>query len=136
MTVTEDSQDDLDPLAYEAGDRIGICLDIDGTVYRSGSIFIETLAFFPYVDSITLSPVERRHRRTALTAVADYHSGLASKAKWQGALTGLDALHVAGADHLSETLLTMLARRHADRPSRRTGQSALRTLPASGVGDY
>ncbi|WP_137285396.1 haloacid dehalogenase-like hydrolase [Halorussus salinisoli] len=136
MTVTEEPADDRDPLAYEAGDRIGVCLDIDGTVYRSGSVFIETLAFLPYADSITLSPRERRYRRTALTAVADYHGGLAATAKWQGVLTGLDALRVAGADHLSETILTTLARHQADRPTGREGQTASRTLPASDMGDY
>lgn len=70
MTVTAHPADDLDPLAYEAGDRIGACLDINGTIYRSGSVFIEMLVFLPYTDGITLSPAERRHRRTALTAVA------------------------------------------------------------------
>ncbi len=61
-----------DPLGYEPGDCVGLCLDIDGTVYRSSSVFIETLAFLPYADGITLTPAERRHRRTALTAVAEY----------------------------------------------------------------
>jgi phosphoserine phosphatase len=109
---------DAGPLAYEPGDRLGVCLDIDGTVYRSGSVFVETLAFLPYADGISLSRADRRHRRTALTAVADYHGGPAGKAKWTGVLTAIDAIRVVGAEGLSESVLSALARRRTERSSR------------------
>lgn len=103
-----------DPLAYEPGDRLGICLDVDGTVYRSGSVFVETLAYLPYADGVTLTSAERRHRRTALLAVAAYHGGFATRAKWRCVLTGLDALRVVGGNTLFERILATLARREAD----------------------
>lgn len=114
MTDTGRPSDDFDPLAYEPGDCVGLCLDIDGTVYRSGSVFIETLAFLPYADGITLTPAERRYRRVALTAVAEYHGGFVGKTKWRSVLAGLDGLQAVGCRDLSETLLTMLAQRRSD----------------------
>lgn len=114
VTGTDESTEEFDPLAYESGDRVGLCLDVDGTTYRTGSVFVEALAYLPYADAVTLSRSERRHRRTALLAVAGYRSELLARIKWQWTLWVLDALRVGGADSLSETVLTALARRTAD----------------------
>jgi hypothetical protein len=135
MTVADGSADDADPLAYEPGDRIGLCLDIDGTLYRSGSVFIETLAFLPYADGIALTPAERRHRRTALAAVAEYHGGWAGRVKWRGVLAALDVLRARGRRTLSETVLETLARRRADGLQRGDAPGSSRSVPISGS-DY
>lgn len=118
MRVTEDPANDLDPLAYDPEDRIGLCLDVDGTVYRSGSVFIETLAFLPYADGFALTSADRRRRRIALRAVADYSGGFAARIKWRCLLTGLDALRVVGAERSSEALLEAVAERRAARATR------------------
>lgn len=135
MTSSERPGDRFDPFAYDPGDRVGLCLDIDGTVYP-GSVFIETLAFLPYADGVTLTPAERRHRRAALAAVAEYQGGTAAKTKWRGVLVGLDALRVAGAEALSETLLEALSHRSEDRASRRDVRPASRIPSGSSDVQY
>lgn len=136
MTNAQRPTADFGPFAYESGDSVGLCLDIDGTVYRSGSVFIETLAFLPYADGITLTPAERRYRRTALTAVAEYHGGFVGKTKWRGVLTGLDTLRAVGCPNLSETLLTTLARRRSDGQPRRDGPPPTRRTGTSAIDRY
>lgn len=60
-----------------AGDRVGLCLDVDGTVHPHGSIFVETLALVPYASDLAIERSGRDTLRDVLgTHIARPYAGL------------------------------------------------------------
>lgn len=106
-----------DPLSYEPGDRVGICLDLDGTAYRSGSVFVETMAVLPHAPGFDPPEDDRRHLRRALSAVAAYSGGRTTAIRWELTMAALDALTAFGAAPVSRRLLARIVDRRAGRAS-------------------
>ncbi|WP_158855043.1 HAD family phosphatase [Halorhabdus sp. CUG00001] len=98
--------------------RVGLCLDIDGTIHRHGSIFVETLAVLPYASELPLSDADRAAIRNVLGAVADYAGGDRSRDRWLGALRGCDALAAMGLDAIVARVLAKAIRLRARGASR------------------
>lgn len=73
-----------------SGDRVGLCLDVDGTLRRDGSVFLETAVRLPEV--LPLSRSDRRHLRRALGAVGRYRGGRPAELRWRATLSVVDGL--------------------------------------------
>ncbi|WP_135664312.1 haloacid dehalogenase-like hydrolase [Halorhabdus rudnickae] len=111
-----------------AGDRVALVLDIDGTVHRHGSIFVESLALLPYVGDISLDEADRDTLRDVLGSVAAYAGGDRSRRRWLGMIRVCDVLAAAGLGRPVARLLAGLVRYRA----RRASASAT----AGDAGDY
>ncbi len=96
---------------------VGFCLDVDGTLHRSGSVFVETLAHLGFCGALDLDAAERRHRRDVIGTVVEYDAGRRARRRWEGVLRGLDAVAVAGAPPLSDAVVSGLERIHAALPA-------------------
>jgi phosphoserine phosphatase len=103
---------------------VGCCLDVDGTLHRSGSVFVETLAFLGYGDTLALDAEARRYRREVIGAVAEYDGGPAKRRRWEWALKVLDALAQVGGKRLAGATLSGLARLHDARSEDRLPETA------------
>lgn len=135
--MTADGSSRADPDGDER--RLGVCLDIDGTVYRSGSVFVESLGFLPYAADVSTDDADARHLRTALAAVAEFRGGTVGKVKWLGVFSVLDLLRTAGANRVSEALLDGLVERRAERSLEGDGRSSgtrPERLRPRALGDY
>ena len=53
--------------------KTALCLDIDGTLYCGGSVFIESLSYLPFVQSGHWSPTDRHVLRQAIGLVGRYY---------------------------------------------------------------
>ncbi len=91
---------------------VGFCLDIDGTLHRSGSVFVETLAHLGFCGELSLDADERRHRRNVIGTVLEYDAGPAARRRWVRILRGLDALAVVGGRPLADAAVSGLERLH------------------------
>lgn len=100
-----------------AGDRVALTLDVDGTVHRHGSIFVETLALLPYAGDISLDEADRDILRDVLGSVAAYAGGDRSRRRWLGVLRICDVLAAAGLGRPVARLLAGLVRYRARRAS-------------------
>jgi phosphoserine phosphatase len=60
----------------------GLCLDVDGTLYREGSVFIETVARLPYAP-VDWSAADRAALRRTVGVVGDYHGGRWTARRWR-----------------------------------------------------
>jgi Phosphoserine phosphatase len=100
-----------DHMAEPAGNEehnIGLCLDIDGTLYRGGSVFVEALPWL--AGGSWTRPSDRAHLRATVGAVARHHGGWLREVVTRGLLSGVDTLRAAGADRAAETALETLSR--------------------------
>lgn len=84
--------------------RVGLCLDIDGTVYRGGSVFVETLVRLPDAPGCSFSATERARLRRAVGVVGRYAGGRATAWRWRGTLWLVDALRTVDG-RAAETVL-------------------------------
>ena len=109
------------------GDHVGLCLDVDGTVHRHGSIFVEALALVPYASDLRIDDTDRASLREVLGAVAAYAGGDRSRRRWLGALRVCDALAAIGFERPVARALAGLIRRRAKRAS---------SSSAGNTGDY
>jgi phosphoserine phosphatase len=60
----------------------GLCLDVDGTLYRDGSVFIETIARLPHA-AVDWSAADRAALRRTVGVVGDYHGGRWTARRWR-----------------------------------------------------
>ncbi len=86
-------------------DRIGVCLDIDGTIYRSGSVFVETLIRLPDAPGCSFTAGERAQLRTALGTVGRYQGGRMTAWRWRSSLRLVDTLRGLGMETTATELL-------------------------------
>ena len=120
-------------LDVEPGDRIGVCLDVDGTIYRSGSVFVETLGYLPFATDLSIDDADERRLRAALSAVAGYRGGRLARVKWTGVFSILGALSAYGGDDLPEAILARLIDRRSERSADGSGRALSRR---NAPGDY
>jgi phosphoserine phosphatase len=99
-----------DPRGYTPGDIVGVALDMDGTAYRDGSVFVETMAYLPFVDGFDVDDAGAAHLRRALLAVAEYGGGPDARRRWERVLRGIDRLGRCGAPFLARGALDGLSR--------------------------
>ncbi|ESS10553.1 MAG: haloacid dehalogenase-like hydrolase [uncultured archaeon A07HR60] len=85
----------------------GLCLDIDGTLYRGGSVFVEALPWLAGASWTRAS--DRAHLRATVGAVARHHGGQLREVATRRLLSGVDTLRTAGADRAAETALKTLS---------------------------
>ncbi|ERH04815.1 MAG: phosphoserine phosphatase [Halorubrum sp. J07HR59] len=85
----------------------GLCLDIDGTLYRGGSVFVEALPWLAGASWTRAS--DRAHLRATVGAVAHHHGGQLREVATRGLLSGVDTLRAAGADQAAKTALETLS---------------------------
>ena len=69
----------------------GLCLDIDGTLYRQGSVFVETVASLA-VQSPLFEPPARAHLREAVGIVGEFYGNRFTRWRYEQTLRGLDVL--------------------------------------------
>jgi len=91
---------------------VGFCLDVDGTLHRSGSVFVETLAHLGYCGALDLDETDRQHRREVIETVVEYGAGPDARRRWGRLLTGLDVLAESGGAPLADATVTALERAH------------------------
>ncbi|WP_136690087.1 HAD family hydrolase [Halorhabdus amylolytica] len=111
-----------------ADDRVALALDVDGTVHRHGSVFVESLALLPYAGDISLDETDRDTLRDVLGSVAAYAGGDRSRRRWLAVIRVCDALAAAGLERPVARLLAGLVRYRARYAS--TSESA------GDAGDY
>lgn len=92
---------------------VGFCLDVDGTLHRSGSVFVETLAHLGFCGELSLDADERRHRRDVIGTAVEYDAGTTARRRWGRVLRGLDALALAGGRPLADAAVSGLERLRA-----------------------
>ena len=85
----------------------GLCLDVDGTLYRGGSVFVEALPWLAGASWTRAS--DRAHLRATVGAVARHHGGRLRDVVTRGLLSGVDTLRAVGADQAAETALKTLS---------------------------
>lgn len=73
------------------GVHTGVCLDIDGTLYRQGSVFVEAIASLA-VQSTLFDPSARTHLRGAVGTVGEFYGGPFTRWRWEQTLRGLEGL--------------------------------------------
>lgn len=88
--------------------QIGVCLDIDGTLYRSGSAFVETLIRMPDVPNCSFTATERAQLREALGIVGRYQGGRATAWRWRSSLRLVDVFRALGMTVMAERVLARL----------------------------
>lgn len=74
--------------------RVGLCLDVDGTAYRDGSVFVETMGYFQFSAELDVTADDRRVLRDALGAVAAFRGGDRARRTLGLAFRLLDAVRV------------------------------------------
>ncbi|ERG89422.1 MAG: hypothetical protein J07HX5_01580, partial [halophilic archaeon J07HX5] len=78
-------------MSYSCDDRVGLCVDIDGTLYRRGSVFVEAASAFA-VQSPVLERPARSQLREAIGLVGEFHGSAATRWRWKQTLRGLEGL--------------------------------------------
>lgn len=71
--------------------QTGLCLDIDGTLYRQGSVFVETVAALS-VHSPLFGPQARASLREAVGIVGEFHGSRFTRWRYERTLRGLAVL--------------------------------------------
>jgi hypothetical protein len=92
----------------ESPQKTALCLDIDGTLYRDGSVFIESISYLPFVQSGHWSPTDRRMLRRAVGLVGGYYGNIWTEKRWQMTLRVVDILQRTGNNKLALSLLDTL----------------------------
>lgn len=111
------------PLDYTPGDRVGVALDLDGTAYRDGSVFVEAMAYLSVgASTLDLDAADRERLRAAVLAVARYRGGEPTRRRWASTLRALDAVGAVGGPGVAGDALERLSHLRARRPRR--GESA------------
>lgn len=88
--------------------KTALCLDIDGTLYRGGSVFIESLSYLPFVQSGHWSPTDRHVLRQAIGLVGRYYGNAWTEKRWQITLRIVDLLQRIGTDEIALSSLDTL----------------------------
>lgn len=92
----------------ESPTTTALCLDIDGTLYRGGSVFIESISYLPFVQSGHWSPTDRRILRQAVGLVGRYYGNPWTEKRWRITLRTVDLLQRLGDGELALSLLDTL----------------------------
>lgn len=121
------------PLGYAPGDRVGLALDLDGTAYRDGSVFVETMAYLAVGGStLGLAAADRERLRRVVLEVARYRGGEPTRRRWAVTLRALSLAGTLGGPAFAGSALERLARLRADRSTR--GEVPDATGAADGLG--
>lgn len=88
--------------------QIGVCLDIDGTLYRSGSAFVESLIRMPDAPNCSFTATERAQLREALGIVGRYQGGRATSWRWRFGLRLVDVFRALGMTVIAKRVLARL----------------------------
>jgi phosphoserine phosphatase len=97
---------------------VGFCLDVDGTLHRSGSVFVETLARLGFDGAMTMGAADRRHRREVIGTVVEYGAGPDSRRRWERIMWALDAVAGRGGEPLAAAAVSAIERGRALLPDR------------------
>lgn len=109
------------PLGYAPGDRVGVALDLDGTAYRDGSVFVETMAYLAVgASTLDLDDAARQRLRTAVLEVARYRGGASTRRRWDWTLRALAAAGRLAGPELAGDALERLSRARRTRTRTRT----------------
>ncbi|MFC7167559.1 haloacid dehalogenase-like hydrolase [Halospeciosus flavus] len=90
--------------------RIGLCLDVDGTVYREGSVFVETMGYVQFSPLLDVAGDDRRALREALGAVATFRGGERARQTFSLAFRLLDAVQSVFGDGAAARALRWFVR--------------------------
>lgn len=77
-------------MAQLSADRIGLCLDVDGTLYRGGSVFVETLVHLPVAPRYAWTAADRERLRRAVGIVGAYQGRSWTAWRWRVTLRLVD----------------------------------------------
>lgn len=94
---------------------VALCLDVDGTIHRHGSVFVESLALLAYDGGLDLSSADREAIRTILGTVAEYAGGERSRRRWLRVIDVCDAVAATGLGRPVARILGALIRTRARR---------------------
>jgi phosphoserine phosphatase len=121
------------PLGYAPGDRIGLALDLDGTAYRDGSVFVETMAYLAVGGStLDLDAAGRERLRRAVLEVARYRGGEPTRRRWAWTLRALGLVGTLAGPSLAGDALERIARLRAGWSTR--GEVPVATSGTDGLG--
>jgi phosphoserine phosphatase len=82
-----------------------LCLDVDGTLYRDGSVFVESVGYLPFVHPGRWSSDDRRAFRRIVGLVGRHYGGRWTERRWRTVLRAVDVLgRVGGPDVAVSTL--------------------------------
>ncbi|WP_435099341.1 haloacid dehalogenase-like hydrolase [Halarchaeum sp. P4] len=116
---------------------VGFCLDVDGTVHRSGSVFVETLAALRAGDALPLDARERNDLGVALDAVAAYRGGARSQRRWRLAFGATDLLRRAfGGDAARSAIAAVIAASASDHSTAAHDAAAYNEMQARTLDAY
>lgn len=87
---------------------VGVALDVDGTIYRDGSVFVETLPWLAGAD--WTRPADRAALRQAVTLVAGHHAGRVRATATRGLLSVADVVRATAGDTAGDAALSVLTR--------------------------
>jgi phosphoserine phosphatase len=125
------------PLGYTPGDRVGLALDLDGTAYRDGSVFVETMAYLAVGGStLDLDAAERERLRRTVLEVARYRGGEPTRRRWAWVLRALGLVGTFGGPSLAGDAFERIARVRAGRSRPDSGASSASTSATRGSLDY
>lgn len=97
---------------------VGFCLDVDGTLHRSGSVFVETLARLGYGGALPLEAADRQHRRDVIGTVVEYGAGPESRRRWERIMWALDAVAGRGGEPIAAAAVSAIERGRTLLPDR------------------
>lgn len=79
-------------MSSTAGERVGVCLDIDGTLYREGSAFVDVLVALPVTAAHPFGSSDRTQFRRAVGVVGRYEGGVTTAWCWRATLRAVEGL--------------------------------------------
>lgn len=94
-------------MTEDVNNNVGLCLDIDGTLYRGGSVFVEALPWL--AGAAWTQSTDRTHLRAAVAAVMRHYGGPLQEVATRGLLSAVDGLRVLGCNQTAEAALKMLS---------------------------
>ncbi len=87
--------------------NVGLCLDVDGTLYRRGSVFVEALPWL--TGAAWTRSTDRAHLRAAVAAVMRHYGGSLRGMVTRGLLSAVDSLRMLGCNQTAKAALKMLS---------------------------
>lgn len=96
-------------MTHPHDDRVGLCVDIDGTLYRESSVFVEVVSALA-VRSPALERSARARLRETIGLVGEFHGTAATRWRWEQTLRGLERLRQYAGRHTAGEAFQLLQR--------------------------